>query len=129
MYQKGLYIRVPQCECDTPVTSATHVVGNIPGIGNIMAQSTAILGFLVVVLVLFIIVFVVMFIGFKRTSQWRRAQEQRDRTEPVIGTDRGPTSGPQQIHYHDTGDAMNEDVGGNLARVPKNNRGDSDNTR
>jgi hypothetical protein len=104
-----------------------HVLGNIPGRGNIMA-STAILGFLAVVLVLFIIVFVIMFIGYKRTGQWRRTQEQRDRTEPVIGTDRGPTSGPQQLHYHDTGDTMNEDVGGNLARVPKNNRGDRDNT-
>ena len=94
-----------------------------------MAQSAAILGFLAVVLVLFIIVFVIMFIGYKRTGQWRRTQEQRDRTESVIGTDRGSTSEPQQIHYHDTGDAMNEDVGGNLARVPKNNRGDRDNTR
>ena len=91
--------------------------------------STAILGFLGVVLVLFIIGFVIMFIGYKRTGQWRRAQEQRDRTDTIAGTNRGPTSGPQQLHYHDTGDAMNEDVGGNLARIPKNNRGDRDNTR
>ena len=94
-----------------------------------MAQSAAILGLLVVVLVLFIIVFVIMFVGYKRTGQWRRTQEQRDGAEPIVGTDRGPTSGPQQIHYHDTSDTMNEDVGGNLARVPKNNRGDRDNTR
>ena len=129
MYQKGLYIRVPQYKCGTSRSVSYTCIGNIPGIGDIMAQPAAILGFLAVVLVLFIIVFVIMFIGFKRTGQWKRTEEQRERTEPVIGTERGPHSGPQQIHYHDTGDAMNEDVGGNLARVPKNNRGDRDTTR
>ncbi len=94
-----------------------------------MAQSAAILGFLVVVLVLFIVVFVIMFIGYKRTGERKRTEEQRERTEPVVGTDRGPQSGPQQIHYHDTDDTMNEDVGGNLARVPKNNRDDRGTTR
>lgn len=94
-----------------------------------MAQSSAILGFLAVVLVLFIIVFVIMFIGYKRTGHWQRTEEHKERTEPIVGTDRGPNSGPRQIHYHETNDAMNEDIGGNMARVPKNNRGDRDTTR
>ncbi len=88
-----------------------------------MAQSTAILGFLAVVLVLFIIVFAIMFVGYKRAGRWRQAEENRDRAEPVVGTNRGPTSG-QQIHYHDNNSAMNEDVGGNLERVPRNNGSD-----
>ena len=89
-----------------------------------MAQSTAILGFLAVVLVLFIIVLAVMFVGYKRLGRRRQAEENRNRAEPVVGTDRGPTSGPQQIHYRDNNSAMNEDVGGNLERVPRNNGDD-----
>src|SRR5437016_4109687 len=122
MYQKGLYIRVPQCACDTSRSGSCVYIRNIPGTGDIMAQPAAILGFLVVVLVLFIIVFVIMFVGYKRLGRRRQAEEQRDRTEPVVGTDREPASGPQQLHYHDSNNAMNDDVGGNLARVPRNNR-------
>ncbi len=93
-----------------------------------MAQPAAILGFLVVVLVLFIIVFVIMFIGYKRLGRRRQTEEQRDKIEPIVGTARRPTSGPQQLHYHDDNNAMNEDVGGNMARVPRNN-GDNTSSR
>ena len=94
-----------------------------------MAQSTAILGFLVVVMVLFIIVFVIMFIGYKRLGRRWQTVERRDRTEPVVGTDRGPTSGPQQIHYRSTDNPINQDIGGDLARVPRQNKDTQDNSR
>jgi hypothetical protein len=106
-----------------------YVVLNVPGRGDIMAQSTAILGFLVVVIVLFIIVFVIMFIGYKRTGRWWQAQERRDRAEPVAGTDRGPTSGRQQIHYRTNENPMDQDIGGGLARVPRQNKDTEDNSR
>jgi hypothetical protein len=107
-----------------------YVVRNVPGIGDIMAQSTAILGFLAVVLVLFIIVFVIMFIGYKRLGRLWRTRERTARNEPVIGTDRGPTSGPQQIHYCSTDNPMNQDIGGDLARVPpRQDKDTEDNSR
>jgi hypothetical protein len=101
----------------------------LPGKGDIMAQSAALLGFLAVVLVLLIVICVVMFIRYKRAGQWSQAQESKGRTEPAVGTDKGPQSGPQQIHYHDTNSPMDEDIGGNVARVPRNNTGNRDNSR
>ena len=92
-----------------------------------MAQPTVLLDFLAVVMVLFIIVFVIMFIGYKRLGRRWRREEQRKRAEPVVGTDRGPTSGPQQIHYRSTDDPMNQDIGGNLARIPRQEQDTNDN--
>jgi hypothetical protein len=92
-----------------------------------MAQPIAILGFLAIVLLLFIIVFVIMFIGYKRLGRRWRREEQRKRNEPVVGTDRGPTSGPQQIHYRSSDDPMNQDIGGDLARIPRQEKDTNDN--
>ena len=91
-----------------------------------MAQPTVLLDFLAVVMLLFIIVFVIMFIDYKRLGRRWRREEQRKRTEPVVGTDRGPTSGPQQIHYRSTDNPMDQDIGGNLARIPRQEQDTND---
>jgi hypothetical protein len=77
----------------------------------------ALFWYLVIVLALGIIL-ATMFITYKRIGRWRQAQEHKAENEPVVGTQRGPTSGREQIHYRAHTDPLDEDVGGNLARVP-----------
>ena len=73
--------------------------------------------YLVIVLAL-VIILAVMFMNYKHIGRWRQTKEHKAKTEPVVGTDRGPTSGREQIHYRAHTDPLDEDVGGNLARVP-----------
>ncbi len=89
---------------------------------------TALLWYLVIVLALCIIL-ATMFIIYKRIGRWRQAEEHKAKNEPVVGTDRGPTSGREQIHYRASTDPMDEDVGGNLARAPRQVKDTNGNTR
>jgi uncharacterized membrane protein affecting hemolysin expression len=66
---------------------------------------TALFWYLVIVLALGIIL-ATMFITYKRIGRWRQAQEHK----------------AEQIHARAHTDPMDEDVGGNLARVPEQDK-------
>jgi hypothetical protein len=91
--------------------------GNRPGKGETMTQ-IALLWYLVIVLALCIIL-ATMFITYKRIGRWRQTEEHKAKNEPVVGTQRGPPAGREQIHSRANTAPLDEDVGGNLARVPR----------
>lgn len=79
-----------------------------------MTESGGVLFYLVLLLILFVIVFVIMFIGFSRSRQPRHDKE------PIVGTDNHQSStNPQKLQYRGTEGAMDEDVDGNLRKVPE----------
>lgn len=89
-----------------------------------MAGTNYILVFLVIVLVLFLVVFAIMFIGMRRSKQ-------PDHTnEPVVGKDNmKSTSDVERLKYRGNEGAMDEDVGGNLRKVPQEAREKSEEGR
>lgn len=78
-----------------------------------MTESGGVLIFLAIVLVVFVIVLAFIFIGTGRLRQPRQK-------EPVVGTDNEQSAtDSQKLQPRASEGAMDEDVGGNLDKVPE----------
>ena len=77
-----------------------------------MNQANGVLVYLILFVVLFVIVFAIMLVGFAR------ARRRTGGDAPFVGTEQGKNTAPQNLQYREDTDPMDDDVGGNLSKVP-----------
>lgn len=78
-----------------------------------MSQSGGVLTYLVLFVILFVIVIAIMLVSFSRTRR------RTNGNAPAVGTERDNSDNtPQRLQYRPDNDPMDDDVGGNLRKVP-----------